>query len=115
MEKISIRDNKLMPVFLISSLLFINILYSNGANANNATSPPGIQLAYFVGYHAYYGGGGVYYPAYDYPTYIYYGPRHYPQRAYWTRWRRIGYACYQKCLINGWNNRVIRCARRCYD
>lgn len=113
MEGISVRDNKLMPVFLACALLFTSIFYSNYVHANNASSPPGTQLAYFVGYHSYY---GAYYPGYGeyYPGYVYYRTRNY-HRAYWTHWIRIGYACRQKCLINRWNGRVVRCVRRCYD
>lgn len=109
MEQISIKDNKLMPVFLISSLFIISLFFSSYTYADNAPSSPGTQLAYFIGFHSYTGGG------YAYPGRIYYGPRHHPRRAYWTSWRRVGYACYQKCLINSWNNRVIRCSRRCND
>ena len=98
---------RLMPILLASFMLLIGTFYYGCANAKNNVSPaPGTQLAYFIGYHSYNGG-------YYRPGYIYYGPRHYPRRSYWTGWRSIGYGCRQTCLIDRWSGRAIRCSRRC--
>ncbi|MCL9683737.1 hypothetical protein [Legionella maioricensis] len=106
MEKARVKNYGLLPILLASFILLIGTFYSVYSNAsNNASQPPGTQLAYFIGYHSY---GGYYLPGY-----IYYGPRHYPRRAYWTGWRSIGYGCRQTCLIDRWSGRAIRCSRRC--
>lgn len=106
MEKISAKNHKKIPIMLVSFILFIGAFYNVVANANNNLTPlPGTQLAYFIGYHSYYGG-------YYRPGYVYDGPRHH-RRVYWTGWRYAAYGCRQHCLINRLNGHAIRCEQRC--
>lgn len=106
MNKVSsIQYHKLLPMLIVSFIIFIGSFYSSFAQANTQlTQPPGTQLAFYIGFHNYY--GGYYNP-------VYYGPRYYRYRTYWTGWRYIGHGCRQSCLIDRWNGRVIRCSRRC--
>lgn len=102
MEKISIRNYKTIPIIILSSVLLIGFLYSSLAKANSEPSPlPGVQLAYFIGYHS-----GYYYET---PPYYY----HHHGNAYWSGWRYIGHGCSSSCLIDRWSGRAIRCKRTC--
>ncbi|HHF7375040.1 hypothetical protein [Legionella bozemanae] len=103
MEKTSIRSYKILPTIILSSVLLIGFLYSSLAKANSEPSPPpGLQLAYFIGYHS-----GSYYGAAPY----YYHRHH--RNAYWTGWRYIGHGCRSSCLIDRWSGRAIKCKRIC--
>ncbi|KTD60840.1 hypothetical protein [Legionella shakespearei] len=105
MEKVTNQNSKLLPMLLISFILFIGMFFYTGLTyaSTSPSQPPGTQLAYFIGYHSY---GG--------PGYIYYGPKYRPRGTYWTGWRYIGHGCKRSCLIERWSGRVIRCTKRCY-
>ena len=107
MENVNTKKFSLLPILLASLILFIGMFYTVYANANTTSQPPGTQLAYFIGYHSYYGG-----PYYR-PAYIHHGPRVHRHKSYWTGWRYIGYGCSKTCLIDRWSGRAIRCSKRC--
>lgn len=109
MEKVSSRQYKIIPALIISLALLIGAFYSSFASATETIpQPPGTQLAWFVGYHNYYGGG------YYRPNYVYSGPRYRYRNVHWTGWRYVGYHCQRTCLVNNWDGRVLRCNRRCF-
>ncbi|WP_083821511.1 hypothetical protein [Legionella drancourtii] len=105
MEQVNVKSYRIMPILLISFLVLMGALYTTVAKADtpSSSSPAGMQLAYYIGYHSA-------------PGYVYYGPRYYPRhprKLYWTGWRYIGHGCRKNCLVDRWSGRVIRCNRTC--
>lgn len=97
---VNIKIKKLIPILTITFLLITGIIYFNSALAESSYPvAPGIQVAYFIGYHDYYGGGA-------------YRPGHRP--AYWSGWKYIGRSCQSNCLIDRWSGKILRCSRRCF-
>ncbi|KTD19263.1 Uncharacterised protein [Legionella lansingensis] len=103
MNSCSVKKLRLLPIIVVSALLFLAMAFATTAQAKK----------YYV-YDRYY----PYHYHYDryYPYRYYYAPWRYHRGAYWTGWRsyyyRHGYRCQRSCLIN-WNGVVIRCAKRC--
>lgn len=104
MEQVNVKSYRIMPILLISFLMLTGALYTTVAKAGSpSSSPAGMQLAYYIGYHSA-------------PSYVYHEPRYTPRpqrRSYWTGWRYIGHGCRKNCLIDRWSGRVMRCTRTC--
>lgn len=107
MNKTSIRSNHLLSRLIFLLLLIAGIFYNNKSTANPLSAQaPGVQLAYFIGYHSYDG---------EYRQPIYYPPKTYLKGgAYWTGWRYVGYGCRQTCLIDRVTHNALRCNKLCY-
>jgi hypothetical protein len=134
MDKLMTQNNKLFSYFIGSFLFFAGIFFTQVTHADAPkTKLAGTQLAYYVGHHgAYHGGGyrGGYRGGYGYrrgyvggyrggyynagvvaaPVVVYGATR---ANTYWTPWKYVGHGCRRSCLVNKWNNRIIRCKKRC--
>lgn len=92
--------------FFVLFILFLGSQNSALAQSNKVNTAPGPVLAYFVGYHSYYGGNYR-------PGYMYYGSKYRTGGRYWTGWRYVGYGCQKSCQIDQFSGRAIRCKKRC--
>jgi len=98
MDKINTQNYKLVPILIISIGLLIGSLFSITAKAEATSST---QLAYGVGIQPYHDNA-------------YHRPHHHRHNdLYWTGWRNVGHGCRKNCLVNRWNDRIIRCNRVC--
>jgi len=106
MERIKTQNSQCLLKLIAFFALLAGFLYTNLAAANQLNSTmPSTQLAYFVGFHNYYGAGN------NRPNYQYEAPRQIT-RSYWTGWRYMGRGCQRNCLMNSWNS-MIRCETKC--
>lgn len=106
----SLRSPVILSLFG-SIILLLGALYSGTTKAETASpQPPGTQLAWFVGYHDYYGGG------YYRPNYVHPGPRYkYKYRTVRRNGRYYaGYTCKKTCQVDIWDGRLLGCRNRCY-
>ncbi|RUR17702.1 hypothetical protein ELY21_10330 [Legionella sp. km535] len=84
--------------------LSMSLFYCSIAHADLSSSKlQGTQLAYFIGYHSYSRN----------PVVIKAVPVQPIRGTYWTRWKYIGFSCYQSCLIDTWTGLNLQCRRRC--
>lgn len=113
MEIVSTQSYRILPILIIPFFLFVGLLYSNIVSATINSQPPGTQLAYFVGTHAYHGGHYRSHKAYYGHRYNRYN-RYRNYNNYWTNWGYINYGCRKRCLIDSWSGAIIRCSTRCY-
>lgn len=109
MEKVISKNNQHISILVKSFLIIIFLFFSTQIKANApATPPPGVQLAYFIGFHSYDGGTSV-------SSQVPYASGYRVSRNayYWTRWRYVGYGCRQSCLIDRLTGFPVRCNRSC--
>lgn len=94
--------------WLVFFVLFAMYLFCMNSGHTHTTKSPatGSVLAYFVGYHSYYGGNYR-------PGYMHYGSKYRTGGKYWTGWRYAGYGCQKSCQIDQFSGRAIRCKKRC--
>lgn len=137
MDKLMTQNLKYFSYLIASFLFFAGIFFTQITHADTPkTKLTGTQLAYYVGHHAAHRGGayrgvnrGVYRGGYrrGYVGGVYRGGYYNAgviaapaivygatgANTYWTPWKFVGQGCRRSCLVNKWNNRIIRCKKRC--